>query len=57
MNCPVDGTPLAMTKRQGVVLDHCPNAAASGSTAANSTSSANDHAATQSPSRPSAPAK
>lgn len=24
MNCPVDDTPLAMTERQGVEIDYCP---------------------------------
>lgn len=24
MNCPLDGTPLAMTERQGIEIDYCP---------------------------------
>lgn len=25
MNCPVDGTPLLMTERQGIEIDYCPH--------------------------------
>ena len=24
MNCPIDGTPLTMTERQGIEIDYCP---------------------------------
>lgn len=24
MNCPIDGTPLLMTERQGIEIDYCP---------------------------------
>jgi uncharacterized protein len=25
MNCPIDGTPLVMTERQGIEIDYCPH--------------------------------
>ena len=41
-HCPIDGSTLVMSERQGIEIDYCPTCRGVGSTAANSTRSSSE---------------